>query len=70
MSFVFCLKQNVRAFTIILGVTMKAVAFESWPEINGFVKKFVTFFSEMTNVQKTEDLWSKFSFQLLLIEIV
>ena len=28
-SFVFYQKQNVRAFTIILGVTMKAVAFES-----------------------------------------
>ena len=28
-SFVFYLKYNVRAFTIILGVTMKAVAFES-----------------------------------------
>ena len=23
---------------------MKAVAFESWPEISGFVKKFVIFF--------------------------
>ena len=29
MSFVFYQKQNVRAFIIILGVAMKAVAFES-----------------------------------------
>ena len=29
MSFVFYQKQNVRPFIIILGVTMKAVAFES-----------------------------------------
>ena len=28
-SFVFYQKQNVRAFIIILGMTMKAVAFES-----------------------------------------
>ena len=28
-SFAFYQKQNVRAFIIILGVTMKAVAFES-----------------------------------------
>ena len=28
-GFVFYQKQNVRAFNIILGVTMKAVAFES-----------------------------------------
>ena len=27
------------AFIIILGVTMKAVAFESYPEINGFVEE-------------------------------
>ena len=38
-SFVFYQKQNVRAFIIILGVTMKAVVFESQPEINGFVEK-------------------------------
>ena len=29
MDFVFYQKQNVRAFIIILGMTMKAVAFES-----------------------------------------
>ena len=34
----------LRAFVIILGVTMKAAAFESWPEINGFVEKSVIFF--------------------------
>ena len=34
---------TVRAFIIILGVTMKAVAFESQPEINGFVEKLVIF---------------------------
>ena len=42
----FCIlstKQNVIAFIIILGVTMKAVTFESQPEINGFVDKFVIF---------------------------
>ena len=33
----FIKKQNVRAFIIILGVSMKAVAFESLPEINGFL---------------------------------
>ena len=40
-SFVFFQKQNVRAFIIVLGVTMKAVGFESYPEVNGFIKKFV-----------------------------
>ena len=45
MSFVLYQKQNARAFTITLGVTMKAVAFESLPEINGFVEKLVIFFS-------------------------
>ena len=40
----FIKKQNVRAFIIILGVTMKAVAFKSQPEVNGFVEKFVVFF--------------------------
>ena len=44
MSFVLYQKQNVRAFIIILGVTMKAVAFESQPEINGFVEKLEIFF--------------------------
>ena len=36
----------MRAFIIILGVTMKAVVFESWPEINGFVEKLVIFFGD------------------------
>ena len=40
-SFVFFQKQNVRAFSIVLGVTMKAVGFESYPEVNGFIEKFV-----------------------------
>ena len=40
---VFYQKENVRAFIIILGVTMKAVAFEIKPEINGFVEKFMFF---------------------------
>ena len=40
MSFVFYQKENVRAFIIILGVTLKAVAFESYSEINGFVEIF------------------------------
>ena len=40
----FIKKQNVRAIIIILGVTMKAVAFKSQPEVNGFVEKFVVFF--------------------------
>ena len=48
MSFVFYQKQNVRAFIIILGVTMKAVAFESQPEINGFVEKLVIFFVDVS----------------------
>ena len=42
LCYEFCIlskKQNVRALTIILGVTMKAVAFESLPEINRFVEK-------------------------------
>ena len=43
-NFVFYQKQNVRAFIIILGVTMKAVAFDSSPEINGFVEKLVIFY--------------------------
>ena len=43
-SFVFYQKQNVRAFIVILGVTIKAVAFESYPEINGFAEKLVIFF--------------------------
>ena len=34
-------KNNVRAFIIVLGITMKAVGFESYPEVNGFVEKFV-----------------------------
>ena len=38
-SFVFYQKQNVRVFVIILVMTMKAVAFESLPEIDGFVEK-------------------------------
>ena len=46
MSFAFYQKQNVRAFIIILGMTMKAVAFESQPEINGFVEKLVIFFCD------------------------
>ena len=46
MDFVFYQKQNVRAFIIILGMTMKAVAFESQPEVNGFVQKFVIFFRD------------------------
>ena len=33
----FIKKKEVRAFIIILDVTMKEVAFESYPEINGFV---------------------------------
>ena len=44
MSFVCYQKQNVRAFIVILGMTMKAVAFESQPEINRFVEKLVIFF--------------------------
>ena len=44
MSFVFYQKQIVRAFIIILGVTMKAVAFESEPEINGFLRNLCFFF--------------------------
>ena len=44
MSFIFDQKQNVRAFIIVLGMTMKAVAFKSLPEINRFVKKLVIFF--------------------------
>ena len=44
-SFVFYQKQNVRAFIITLGVTRKALAFESWPEINGFAEILVIFFS-------------------------
>ena len=43
-KFVFDQKQNVRAFIIILGVTMKAVAFESQPEINGLAEKLRIFF--------------------------
>ena len=39
----FIKKQNVRAFIITLVVTMKVVAFESYPEINGFVEKLVIF---------------------------
>ena len=42
-SFVFYQKLNVRAFIIILGVTMKKTAFESYPETNGFVEKLVIF---------------------------
>ena len=42
-SFVFYQKQNVGAFIIILGVTLKAVAFESLPGMNGFVEKLVIF---------------------------
>ena len=40
LCYEFCQKQNVRAFIIILGVTLKAVAFESYSEINGFVQIF------------------------------
>ena len=36
----------MRAFTIILGVTKKTLAFESQPEINGFVEKLLIFFSD------------------------
>ena len=43
-SLLFYQKQNVRAFIIILGVTIKAVAFDSSPEINGFVEKLVIFY--------------------------
>ena len=43
-SFVFYEKQNVRAFNIILDVTMKEVAFESWPEIKGFIVKIAIIF--------------------------
>ena len=43
-NFSFYQRQNVKAFIIILGVTMKAVAFENQPEINGFVEKLVIFF--------------------------
>ena len=45
LCYEFCIlsKKNVRAFIIILGVTMKAVAFEIKPEINGFVEKFMFF---------------------------
>ena len=39
----FYQKLNVRAFIIILGVTMKTAAFESYPETNGFVEKLVIF---------------------------
>ena len=42
-SFAFYQKQNVRAFIMILRVTMKAVAFDSSSEINGFVEKLVIF---------------------------
>ena len=42
-SIVFYQKQNVRAFIIILGVTLKAVAFESLSGMNGFVEKLVIF---------------------------
>ena len=42
-SFAFYQKHNVRAFIIILGVTMKIVAFKNLPEINGFVKKVLIF---------------------------
>ena len=51
LCYEFCIlskKQNVRVFTIILGVTMKAVAFESLREINGFVEKLVTFFRDQS----------------------
>ena len=52
MSFVFYQKQNVRGFIIILGMIMKAVAFESYiinePVINGFVKKLVIFSDQFT----------------------
>ena len=40
----FIKKEHLRAFIIILGVTMKAVAFKSLPEINGFVGKLEIFF--------------------------
>ena len=52
--FVFYQKRNVRAFTIILGVTMKAVAFESQPEINGFVEKLLTFFLDLILLENKE----------------
>ena len=45
--YVFYQKQNVRAFIVILSVTMKAAAFKSLPEINGFAEKLVT--SVVTN---------------------
>ena len=31
---------------VILGVTMKAVTYESQPEINGFMEKLVIFFGD------------------------
>ena len=40
----FIKKEHLRAFIIILGVTMKAVAFKSLPEINGFVGKLEILF--------------------------
>ena len=42
-SFAFYQKHNIRAFIIILGVTMKIAAFKNLPEINGFVKKLLIF---------------------------
>ena len=60
--YVFYQKQNVRAFIIILGVTMKAAAFKSLPEINGFVEKLVTFV-----VTNTVILSAKIDF-LIIIE--
>ena len=46
LCYEFCLlsKTECRASIVILGMTMKAVAFESQPEINRFVEKLVIFF--------------------------
>ena len=52
-SFVFYQKQNVRAFIIVLDVTMKAVAFESQPEIKWFfVKKLVIFLQWLIELKR------------------
>ena len=47
----YFIKNNVRAFTIILGVTVKAVTFESQPEINGFVEKLARYLKELDITQ-------------------
>ena len=44
----FIKNQDVREFIIIFGVTLKAAALKSQPEINGFVEDLVIFYDQFT----------------------